>query len=47
MFCNNNTLIPNPEAVFPSDFVILFQSLEDKLDGKISAIRSHLLDEVV
>ena len=43
---NNNTLTPNPQAVFPSDFEILFQSLEDKLNGKISAIKSHLLDEV-
>ena len=43
---NNNTLTPNPQAVFPSDFEILFQSLEDKLNGKISAIKSYLLDEV-
>ena len=41
---NNNT--PNPQAVFPSDFEILFQSLEDKLNGKISAIKSYLLEEV-
>ena len=39
---NNNTLTP----VFPSDFEILFQSLEDKLNGKVSAIKSFLLDEV-
>ena len=37
---NNNTLTPNPQAVFPCDFEILFQSLEDKLNGKISAIKS-------
>ena len=43
---NDNTLAPNPPAVFPSDFEILFQSLEDKLNGKISAIKSYLLDEV-
>ena len=43
---NNNTLTPNPQAVFPSDFEILFQSLEDKLNGKMSAIKSNLLDEV-
>ena len=43
---NNNTLTPNSQAVFPSDFEILFQSLEDKLNGKISAIKSYLLDEV-
>ena len=43
---NNNTLTSNPQAVFPSDFEILFQSLEDKLNGKISVIKSYLLDEV-
>ena len=43
---DNNTLTPNPQAVFPSAFEILFQSLEDKLSGKISAIKSCLLDEV-
>ena len=43
---NNNTLTPNPQAVIPSDFEILFQSLEDKLNGKTSAIKSYLLDEV-
>ena len=42
---NNNNLTPNPEAVFPSDFEILFQSLEDKLNVKI-AIKSYLLDVV-
>ena len=42
---NNNTLTPNPQAVFPSDFEILFQSLEDKLNVKI-AIKSYLLDVV-
>ena len=30
---NNNTLTPNPQAVFPSDFEILFHSLKDKLNG--------------
>ena len=39
---NNNT----PQTVFPSDFEILFQSVEDKLIGKISAIKSYLLDEL-
>ena len=39
---NNNTLAPNPQAVFPSDFEILFQSLECKLNGKTSAIKSYL-----
>ena len=43
---NYNTLTSNPQAVFPNDFEILFQSLEDKLNGKISAIKSYLLDEV-
>ena len=43
---NNNTLTPNLQAVFPSDFEILFHSLEDKHNGKISAIKSYLLDEV-
>ena len=43
---NNNTLAPNLRAVFPSDFEILFHSLEDKHNGKISAIKSYLLDEV-
>ena len=43
---NNNTLTPNPQAVFPSVFEILFQSIEDKLNGKISTIKSYLLDEV-
>ena len=43
---NNNPLTPNPQAVFPSDFEILFQSLEDKVNGKISAIKSYFLDEV-
>ena len=45
---NNNTLTPNPQTVFPShfeilflfsvfcDFEILFQSLEDKLNCKMS-----------
>ena len=42
---NSNTLTPNPQAVFPNDFEILFQSLEDKLNGKILAIKSYLLDE--
>ena len=35
---NNNTLTPNPQAVFPSDFEIIFQSLEDKLNGKIKNV---------
>ena len=43
---NNNTLTPNPQAVFPSDFEILFQSLEDKLISKKSAIKTYLLDEL-
>ena len=43
---NHKTLTRNPETVFPSDFEILFQSLEDKLNGKISAIKSYVLDEV-
>ena len=43
---SNNTLTPNSEAVFRSDFEILFQSLEGKLNGKISAIKSYLLDKV-
>ena len=33
-------------VVFPNDFKILFQALEDKLKGKISAIKSYVLDEV-
>ena len=36
---NNNTLTPNPQAVFLSDFEILFQSLKDKINGKISALK--------
>ena len=43
---NNNTLTPNPQTVFPSDFEILFQSLKDKLNGEISTITSYLLGEV-
>ena len=43
---NNNTLTPNPQAVLPSDFEIIFLSLEDKLNGKMLAIKSYLLDEV-
>ena len=43
---NNNTLTPNPQAVFPSDFEVLFQSLEGKLNSKTSAIKLYLLDEV-
>ena len=43
---NSNTLTPNLQSVFPSDFEILFQFLEDKLYGKISAIKSYLLDEM-
>ena len=41
-FLNNSTLTPNPQAVSPSDIEILFQSLKDSLDGKISAINSYL-----
>ena len=37
---NNNTLNLNLQAIFASDFEILFQSLEDKRNGKISAIKS-------
>ena len=40
---NNNTLTPNPQT---SDFEILFQSLKDKLNGKLSTITSYLLGEV-
>ena len=43
---NSNTLTPNLQSVFPSDFEIVFQFLEDKLNGKISAIKSYLLDEM-
>ena len=43
---NSRTLTPNLQSVFPSDFEILFQFLEDKLNGKISAIKSYLLDEM-
>ena len=43
---NNNALAPSPQAVFLSNFEILFQTLEDKLNGKTSAIKSYLLDEV-
>ena len=39
-------MAPNYQAVFPSGFEILFQSPEDKLNGKKSAIKSYLLDEV-
>ena len=41
----NNNLTPNPQAVFPSDCEILFQSLEDKLNVEIT-IKSYLLDVV-
>ena len=43
---NSNTLTPNLQSVFPSDFEIVFQFLEDKLNGKISAIKSYLIDEM-
>ena len=43
---NSSTLTPNLQSVFLSDFEILFQFLEDKLNGKISAIKSYLLDEM-
>ena len=43
---NSSTLTPNLQSVFPSDFEILFQFLEDKLNGKISAIKSYLIDEM-
>ena len=42
----NNTPAPNPQAVFSSDFEILFQSLQDRFNSKILAIKSYLLDEV-
>ena len=35
---NNNALIPNPLAVFPSDLEILFQFFEDKLKGTLMQI---------
>ena len=41
---SNNALTPNSQTVFLSDFKILFQSLEDKLNGKILAIKLNLLD---
>ena len=41
---NNNTLTLIHKRFFQVTF--LFQSLEGKLNGKISAIKSHLLDEV-
>ena len=43
---NNITVTPNYQALFLSDFKIIFQSLEDKLNGKISVIKSYILDEV-
>ena len=43
---SNNTLTPNPQAVFRSDLEIPFQPLEGKLNGKISAIKSCILDKV-
>ena len=43
---NNNTLTSNAQAFFPNDFEILFKSLEDKLNDKIWAIKSYLLDQV-
>ena len=39
---NNNTLTPNSQAVFSSDFEILFQSLEDKLSHKVISFRSSV-----
>ena len=39
----NNNALTIPQAVFPSDFEIPLQSLEDKLDCKISIIKSCLL----
>ena len=41
----NNNALTIPQAVFPSDFEIPLQSLEDKLDCKISIIKSCLLDK--
>ena len=43
---NNNTLTLNPDTVFPSDFEILLHSPEDKLNGKIPAIKSYFSDEL-
>ena len=34
-FLSNNTLTPNPQAVFPNDFKIRFQSFEDKLKDQL------------
>ena len=36
---NNNTLTHNSQVVFPTDLEVLFQSLEDKLNWEISAIK--------
>ena len=41
----NNNALTIPQALFPSDFEIPLQSLEDKLDCKISTIKSCLLDK--
>ena len=41
---NNNILTPNPRTVFPSDFGN--QSLEDRLNDRISTIKSYLLAKV-
>ena len=40
-----NNALTIPQALFPSDFEIPLQSLEDKLDCKISTIKSCLLDK--
>ena len=45
-FLKNITLTPNPQVVFPNNIDVLFQSLEGKLNGKISTKKSYLLDEV-
>ena len=45
-FLKNITLTPNPQVVFPNNIDVLFQSLEGKLNGKISTKMSYLLDEV-
>ena len=41
----NNNALTILQALFPSDFEIPLQSLEDKLDCKISTIKSCLLDK--
>ena len=41
---NNIILTPNPRTVFPSDFEN--QPLEDRLNDRISTIKSYLLAKV-